>query len=226
MIKACIFDLDGTLVNSVFALQRSTNLTLADFGLSPISEEETKRFVGDGYKKLMERALAAHGEAALRFYEESLPLYMEHFSKESMYRLAPYEGILELLDFLKEAGIKTAVFSNKPHAQAVENVKKVFGEQQFDLILGQKEGTPVKPDPTGLFQILKELQVQVEECLYFGDTNTDMRTGKAAGVQTVGVLWGFRTKEELAALSPQYLVSEPKEVIEILKKLLEFHTKL
>lgn len=217
MIKGCIFDLDGTLVNSTYALQRSTNLTLEQFGLSPVSLEDIKKIVGDGYKKQMERALLLHGDEAMKNYEKSLSLYMEFFSKNCLYRLDAYDGIREFLTYLKEQKIKTAVFSNKPHAQTVENVEYVFGRDGFDEILGQKEGNPVKPDPTGVFQILEKMGLKPEECLYFGDTNTDMRTGKAAGMPTVGVLWGFRGREELEQFAPEYLIGHPDEARKIIE---------
>lgn len=225
MISGCIFDLDGTLVNSTYALQRSTNLTLEEFGLSPISIEDIKKIVGDGYKKQMERALLLHGEGAMRFYEASLPLYMEYFSKNCLYRLDAYDGILEMLGELKKRGIRTAVFSNKPHAQTMENVSYVFGKEMFDQILGQKEGTPVKPNPAGVFQILDHCNLRPEECLYFGDTNTDMQTGKAAGIKTVGVLWGFRGKEELEQYSPDYLISHPLQAVRIIEELEQYENK-
>lgn len=219
MIAGCIFDLDGTLVNSTYALQRSTNLTLEQFGLSPITLEDIKKIVGDGYKKQMERALLLHGEDAMQFYEESLLAYMKNFSKNCLYQLDAYEGIRGLLAYLKENHIKTAVFSNKPHAQTVENVEYVFGKGTFDVILGQKEANPVKPNPAGVFWILETLGLKQEETLYFGDTNTDMRTGKNAGLPTVGVLWGFRGRKELKALAPNYLISHPDEAIQIVKQL-------
>lgn len=225
MISGCIFDLDGTLVNSTYALQCSTNLTLEEFGLSPISIEDIKKIVGDGYKKQMERALLLHGEGAMRFYEASLPLYMEYFSKNCLYRLDAYDGILEMLGELKKRGIRTAVFSNKPHAQTMENVSYVFGKEMFDQILGQKEGTPVKPNPAGVFQILDHCNLRPEECLYFGDTNTDMQTGKAAGIKTVGVLWGFRGKEELEQYSPDYLISHPSQAVRIIEELEQYENK-
>lgn len=218
MITGCIFDLDGTLVNSTYALQRSTNLALEQFGWSPISLEDIKKIVGDGYKKQMERALLLHGEEAMRDYEAILPVYMKYFSKNCLYQLDAYDGIRPFLAFLKEQHIKTAVFSNKPHAQTVENVEYVFGKDTFDTILGQKEGNPVKPNPAGVFQILEALGLAREETLYFGDTNTDMRTGKNARLATVGVLWGFRGRKELEELAPEYLISHPQEAVQIVKQ--------
>ena len=219
MYKCCIFDLDGTLVNSIYAIMESVNQTLESFGFGPIDEEEAKRFVGDGYKKLMERALIARGDTELVHYEESLVRYQQYFKGCCMYRVEPYEGIPELLDFLKSHGIKIAVLSNKPHARALDNVEGVFGKDCFDLVNGERESEGIrrKPAPDGGFLCARELGVSMEECLYLGDTNTDMKTGLAAGADTVGVTWGFRDRAELEAFHPAYIADHPLEVVQIVK---------
>lgn len=219
MYKCCIFDLDGTLVNSIYAIMESVNQTLESFGFGPIDEEEAKRFVGDGYKKLMERALIARGDTELVHYEESLVRYQQYFKGCCMYRVEPYEGIPELLDFLKSHGIKIAVLSNKPHARALDNVEGVFGKGCFDLVNGERESEGIrrKPAPDGVFLCARELGVSMEECLYLGDTNTDMKTGLAAGADTVGVTWGFRDRAELEAFHPAYIADHPLEVVQIVK---------
>lgn len=215
--KCCIFDLDGTLVNSIHALTYCTNLTLERFGLGPVNEEQMKNIVGDGYKMQMRRSLLACGDAGLVHYEESLPVYMDIFSKHCLYRMEPYDGIRELLAFLKEQGMKIAVVSNKPDAQAVDTVEYVFGKGYFDTIIGEREGIPKKPDPAGALTAAKLLGAAPGECLYFGDTNTDMKTGKNADMTTVGVLWGFRTRKELEEFSPDCLIERPEDMIGILK---------
>lgn len=212
MYHCCIFDLDGTLLNTIHALTFTTNQVLKRLSLPLVTEEQTKYFVGDGYKMQMKRALLAAGDQNLEHLEEALPIYMEEFGKHCMYQVEPYPGIRELLAFLKEKKVKTAVFSNKPHPMAVENIEGIFGKGVFDRIQGQKPEVPKKPDPTGVFMIMKNLQVKPEECLYFGDTNTDMKTGKAAGLDTAGVLWGFRTRKELEEFHPKYLIASPQEI--------------
>lgn len=216
MYKLCIFDLDGTLLNTLTALTYATNLTLRTFGLGDITIEDTKRMVGDGYKTQMERALSHFGQENMKYYDQSLTEYMKNFSANCMRGVEPYDGIPHLLLFLKEQGIKAAVFSNKPHDQAVENIETVFGKDIFDMILGQKEGLPKKPSPEGALLICRELHIKPEECLYLGDTNTDMETGIAAGMDTVGVTWGFRDRKELASFHPRYLADHPAQVEEIL----------
>lgn len=219
MVRCCIFDLDGTLVNSIYAIQKSVNQTLESFGLEPISVEDTKRYVGDGYKKLMERALKAQGDENLRFYEESLVKYSTFFKDCCLYRVEPYEGIRQLLEFLKSHGVKIAVLSNKPHARAMDNINGIFGEGYFDWASGEREnkGIPKKPAPEGVWACARELGVKMEECLYLGDTNTDMKTGINAGAVTVGVTWGFRDREELEAFSPAYIADHPGDVVQIVK---------
>ncbi len=212
MYKCCIFDLDGTLLNTVYALTRTMNLTLARFGLDAVSEEETKRFVGDGYKNFVNRAFCARGQENPQVWEEAYPVYNRFFQANCLYRVDAYDGIRELLAFLKEREIWLAVVSNKGQDRAVENIETVFGSGYFDLILGEREGIPRKPDPAGPLYAAKTLGVLPAECLYLGDTNTDMRTGSAAGMDTVGVTWGFRGRSELAAYRPRYIVDAPAEI--------------
>lgn len=216
--KCLIFDLDGTLVNSIYALTYCTNRALKRFGLGPLPEEAMMTIVGDGYKKQMERSLLAAGDTKLTHYEEILPVYLEIFGESCNYEMHAYEGIRELLEFARKRGLGLAVVSNKPHAQAVATVEYVFGKGTFDVVIGEKEGIPKKPDPTGAKTAAGRMGARPKECLYLGDTNTDMRTGKRAGMTTVGVLWGFRGREELAAFSPDYLVQTPKDVIAIVKE--------
>ena len=218
MYRCCIFDLDGTLVDSIHALTYTVNLTLKEFGMGPVTEDLIKIFVGDGAKMLVERALIHCGDEKLTHYDEAVELYKVLFRQHCLYRVDAYDGIRELLAFLKDRGIHTAVFSNKPHEQTLVNVESVFGKDSFDIVLGEREseGIKRKPDPAGAFYIAKTLGVKPEECLYFGDTNTDMKTGAAAGMDTVGVLWGFRDRTELEEYHPKYIISHPREIMEAL----------
>ena len=216
--KCAVFDLDGTLVNSIHALTYCTNLALKQFQLGPLTEEQMMRIVGDGYKMQMRRSLLAGGDAGLVHYEEILAVYMEIFAENCLYNLHAYEGIPVLLSYLRKRGMKLAVVSNKPHAQAVNTVEAVFGKGFFDAVIGEKEGIPKKPDPTGALTAANSLDAKPEECLYFGDTNTDMQTGKNAQMTTIGVLWGFRGREELQKFSPDYLIETPEDMIGILEK--------
>ena len=142
MIRCCIFDLDGTLLNTLKALTYTTNLALAELGCRPVDEGHIKQFVGDGYKKQMERALRYAGDEKLEHLEEILPLYQELFAKHCLYQVAPYDGIPQLLACLKARGILIAVLSNKPHARTLENIETVFGKGYFDYIGGEQPGIP------------------------------------------------------------------------------------
>lgn len=217
MIKACIFDCDGTLLDTLVSIAYSANRALKDYDLKEIAVEEYKYLVGDGAYELIRRCLKRNGEDKLQLFEPVFARYMEYFKKDCMYQVKPYEGILELLTSLRMAGIKTAVLSNKPDVQTQKVIKECFAEDTFDKILGFIDGIPKKPAPDGALTIAKALDVQPEECLYIGDTDTDMQTGNRAGMITVGVLWGFREKEELRANGAKYLAAEPREILGYLK---------
>lgn len=214
MIRCSIFDLDGTLLNTLKALTYTTSLVLEHFGYGPVTEDQIRQIVGDGYKCQMERALRLAGDEKLEYLEESLPLYLELFAKHCLYGVKPYDGIPELLESLKARGIHIAVLSNKPHARTVENIEAIFGKGYFDVVAGEQPGIPKKPDPAGVHRILSQLGIAPEECLYFGDTSTDMKTGLNAGLVTVGVTWGFRDRKELESYHPSYIISHPREVLE------------
>ncbi len=216
MYRCCIFDLDGTLVNSIWALTKSINDTMKQFGIDPIDTELCKRFVGEGYKKLVERALIHGGDKTLHHYEEALIVYQRVFKECCMYRVKPYEGIPQLLEGLKEKKIQIAVLSNKPHARALDNVEGIFGKGYFDLINGQKETVPRKPDPAGAILTAEALGVKIKECLYIGDSATDMETGKAAGMDCAAVLWGYRGENELKACHPKYVIHHPEEILQLI----------
>lgn len=216
--QLCMFDLDGTLLNTVSALTYATNAALGELGFGPLKPEQVKRIVGDGYRMQMERALRLCGGEALLFYEQSLPIYMKYFSEHCMREVAPYEGIRALLCWLKEQGIRLAVFSNKPQHQAVENVEQIFGAGYFDAIRGEVTGIPKKPAPDGAWMLCRELGITPEQTLYLGDTATDMKTGIAAGMDTVGVTWGYRTREELLECEPMAVVDTPLQVRDLVEQ--------
>lgn len=211
--KAVIFDLDGTLSDSIHSIKYSGDRTMETFGYGPFSEEQYKYFVGDGAANLVRRALRAGGDTELVHFEEAYALYREVFKENCMYRVRPYEGIPELLATLKAQHVKIATLSNKPHAETVNVIETLFGKGYFDVIEGQREGLAIKPSPDGVFRILEQLSLSVEDTLYLGDTATDMKTGKAAGTFTVGALWGFREKTELVEGGADALIGYPLELL-------------
>ena len=218
MYKCCIFDLDGTLLDTLEGIAYTTNMTLQAFGFAPFEKEQYKVFVGDGAGKLIERVLEKRGDEEHKLYEEMLDLYHKNFALHCMHEVHPYDGIVELLAFLKENGIKIAVFSNKPHPRTLDNIYGIFGEDYFDHVQGQKPDVECKPSPEGVFQVMEALGVEKADCLYIGDTNTDMMTGRNAGLDTTGVTWGFRSEEELRSYDPAYIVHHPREIQDIIKK--------
>lgn len=216
MKKAVIFDLDGTLSDSIASIKYCGDRMLAHFGLGPFPESDYKYFIGDGADNLVKRALLASGEKELVHFEEGCKLYREYFAADCMYQVKPYDGIPELIRALKEKGLKIAVLSNKPHLQTIDVIRELFGEGTFDILQGQKEGIPIKPDPAGVFEILKEFHLTAEDILYLGDTATDMKTGKSAGAFTVGALWGFRDRKELEEAHADAIIAHPLELLNYL----------
>lgn len=213
MKKAVIFDLDGTLSDSIHSIKYSCDKALEAFGYGPFTVEAYKYFVGDGAANLVKRALTAAGDSGLAHFQEAYGAYREIFRENCMYRVRPYEGIPELLAALKEQEVKTAVLSNKPHEETVNVIETLFGKGFFDMIQGQQENLEIKPSPQGVFRIQEKLGLSLSDILYLGDTATDMKTGKSAGVFTVGALWGFRDRKELEENGADALVDYPLELL-------------
>ncbi len=218
MIKACIFDIDGTLLDTLENLSDCMSEAMEHFGYPGISMEDTRYFVGDGYKKFVERALLHSGDSELSHFDEACKVYRGIFREKCLNNIKAYDGIIAALDELKKNGVKLGVVSNKPQSGAVENMNKVFGENYFCAVMGEQEGIPRKPDPAMLLKMMDDFGVKKEEVMYFGDTNTDMQTGKSAGVITVGVTWGFRELEELMSFSPEHIVHHPGEIVGLVLK--------
>lgn len=213
-MKACIFDLDGTLTDTLESLTYSVNETLKEMELSPITDKECESFVGNGAKVLMECSLRAAGEENLDRLNEAMERYGRIFDANCTYHVTSYDGVEEMLGRLKESGIRLGVLSNKPHQQTVKVVREIFGEDILDCVQGQQETVARKPDPAGVFRLMEKMQVTEEECLYVGDSEVDIRTGRNAGVKTVSVTWGFRTREELEAAEAGTIIDIPGELLQ------------
>lgn len=218
MIKACIFDLDGTLTDTLESLKYSVNTVLKELELGQVNDEQCKAFLGNGARYFVERSLEAAGDPQLRYAEAGMEAYKRIFKENCTYKVAPYEGIVEMLTWLKEQGIRLAVLSNKPHVQTKDVVATFFQEGTFDFVQGQQDDIPRKPDPAAVFAIISNFGIAKEECLYVGDSDVDMNTGINAGVTTVGVTWGFRTKEVLIENGAHYTIDKPDELISIVKE--------
>ncbi len=212
MIKLCIFDLDGTLAKTQESIARPVNMTLAHYGLPEQPVEAFNYFAGDGIKNALKRALIAAGDTEASHLEEGLPMCRAWMQEDPCYHVVPYDHMVWALEELKRMGIKIAVFSNKPHISAISVVETIFGKGFFDHIQGQTDLIPIKPDPSGVYEILGIFGADKEECLYFGDTNTDMLTAHNAGVTSVGVTWGFRPRTELEEYGADILIDSAKEI--------------
>lgn len=216
MIKACIFDLDGTLANTLNSIAHFANLALKRYNFPTIPVEHFRYHVGDGEKNLIIRMLTEVGADVDKYLPLVRSLYNKSYDDNFLYLTDPYDGIVPLLNFLEEEGTLLAVLSNKPHQTTCKIVEELFPDV-FDIVYGKREGYPIKPDPKSVFEILDALDIAPEEALYLGDTKTDMITGKNAGLLTVGVTWGFRDEAELKENGADYIVNSPKEIEEIIK---------
>lgn len=213
MKKAIIFDLDGTLSDSIHSIKYCADKAMEAVGFGYFSVDDYKYFVGDGAANLIKRALIASGDTELVHFEKAFAIYREIFRENCMYKVEPYEGIRELLAALKEKGLMLTVLSNKPHEETINVIETLFGKGYFDVIQGQKDNVAIKPSPEGAFQILEQLGITADEVLYLGDTATDMKTGKATGAFTIGALWGFRERKELEEGGADVIIEHPLEVL-------------
>ena len=213
MKKAVIFDLDGTLADTIASITYCGNLALSRFGLPSFGEEDYKHFVGDGAAMLIRRALLAAGDERLEHFDEVYETYLEIFAKDCMYQVKPYEGICALLEELKRLNVRIAVLSNKPDRDSLRVVEALFGKGYFDFVQGQRADIPRKPDPAGVYRIMEAFVLPAGDFLYVGDSGVDMKTGRAAGIFTVGVLWGFRDREELVENGADAVISKPLELL-------------
>lgn len=214
MIKACIFDLDGTLADTLESMAYVTNEIMQKYGLKTLPTDNFRYYSGEGADMLMQRALKDAGDKELVYYEEGRRLYREMFAADPMYKVVPYDGMPETLKELKKRGIRLAVCSNKPHPAAVKVIAQLYGDD-FDMVLGQSDAVRRKPAPDGPLMIAEKFEVKPEECMYVGDTSTDMKTGKAAGMFTVGALWGFRDREELNTNGADVVAEHPADLVKI-----------
>ena len=213
MIKAVIFDMDGTTVDSINSIAHFANKALKKFGFSEVPVGKFNHFVGDGPKKLFERLLDYVGGSQNEI-DDILNYYLNEYNSNVLHLSEAYHGITKMLETLKSKGIKTAIVSNKQD-KAVKILSQHFFGDLLELNVGFKEGVALKPAPDSLLNAMKELGVTKEETLFVGDTDVDMITAKNAGVKSIGVLWGFRGEEELKSNGADYIVSNAKEIFDL-----------
>jgi len=213
--KAVLFDLDGTLLDTLDDLADSMNASLRRFGFPPNPVDTYRYLVGDGLMNLVSRALPPDHRDEATINEVACAQWDE-YSRNWANKTRPYEGIPELLEGLQDLGITLCILSNKPDDFTHMIVRKFLSKWRFAVVRGQDKDTPIKPNPSGANQIAKELGLATRRFLYVGDSNTDMRTANAAGMFAVGVLWGFRSKNELIAAGAQALIDRPNDLLNFL----------
>lgn len=215
MFKACIFDLDGTLVDSLRDLADASNHALHIQGYPTHETAKYRYFVGNGIPKLIERTLPVKARTP-DILAHTRALFDAYYDVHRLDHTAPYPGILPLLDQLGEKGIPIAIVSNKADPFTKKIASALFGNR-FQSVLGSRPNVPRKPDPTAALEIASNLNTAPEECLFIGDSGVDMKTATAAGMTGIGVLWGFRGREELLENGAHKLIEQPAELLSLLQ---------
>ncbi len=212
MIKAVIFDLDGTLLNTVEDIHIVLNESLQYFGLSAVSSEDTRKFLGNGAKKLVEKAVGECRDLQQRVYE----YYALKFARCANEKTTLYDGAAEGLKTLKNAGIKLAIISNKPQDATNAVYAKYLAKFKFSEVLGQTEYYPLKPDPESTLTLMDKLKVKKDECVFVGDGETDVATAAAAGIKCISVLWGYRSRTKLEEVGAKIFAKNFSELTNLI----------
>lgn len=214
MKHGLIFDLDGTLVDSLRGIAASLNKALAASGLPAHPPKSVRSFIGNGARILVRRAAPADAdEALLRTVEQA---FKSHYDLNWPDGTAVYDGIDDLLATLQQRGHPLAVLSNKPHPFTGAIVSKIFPTVRFSAVLGQRDGIPHKPDPAGALEIAASLHLPTEHCIVIGDSTMDLETARNAGMRAVAVTWGFQDREQLVAAGADLIAEDPAELLEML----------
>ena len=212
--KTIIFDLDGTLIDSLEDIAVCMNKVLEELNLPIHKIDDYKYFVGSGVDVLVNNALK---DSSQEIKNEVLEKFKKEYDQQLHAKTKPYAGIYELLDELKKLDYNLAVLSNKPHDFTVAYINYLFKDYNFKEVHGQKKEVPRKPDPIGAINIAKALNIPCSEIFFVGDTMVDMQTAKSANMKAIGVLWGFRDEKELRENGADFIVKEPLEIINIIK---------
>ncbi len=212
--KAVIFDLDGTLIDSLEDLADAVNCALSCFGLQVHSLQSFRKMVGDGTRTLISRALPADKQQLL---EPVLDKMRQRYFETCLNKSRPYKGIEAVLAKLKKAAIKMAVLTNKDQKMAQKMIEHFFGKDCFNVIRGTFDSIAVKPDPAALLEVLEKLGVNADEAVFVGDSNIDIHTAKAAKMASIGVNWGFRGEDELRAAGADFVINQPNELLQYLQ---------
>jgi len=214
-MAAVVFDLDGTLVDSLGDIAASTNVCLAAAGLPTHTQDAIRGFVGYGMGMLVERALGPH--ATPTRVESLLAAVRSHYQQHATDRTLPFPGIAELLETLVERGVSLAIVSNKPHELTTNIVRVLFPDVPFGFVTGESPAIPRKPDPTGLLTACATLGVSPSTTMYIGDTPVDMEAARAANMRSVAVTWGFRDRAALESARPDHWATQPEDILAALE---------
>ncbi|MGI6746405.1 MAG: Phosphoglycolate phosphatase [Firmicutes bacterium ADurb.Bin300] len=211
--KAVIFDMDGTLLDTLDDLADSTNFALGSMGFPQRTKAEIKAFVGNGVERLI--SLSVPRSISKEDKQKCIEIFKAHYAENSRNKTKPYEGILELLKLLKKKKIKTGVVSNK-YQPALIKLCTEFFEELIDFAVGEKAGVPKKPSPECVYECMEKLGCEKQQTLFIGDSDIDVLTAKNAGLCCVGVLWGFRDENLLKTAGAEYIVKSPLEIVDII----------
>jgi len=212
MVKLCVFDLDGTLVNTLHDLTNSLNFALDACGFPALTEPRVAAIVGHSVNYMCEHAVPPeHKDQA----EKVLEIYREHYKEHSLDRSHPYDGMIEAVERIKAAGVTVAIASNKPHADTVKVIETLYPKDMFALVLGRMDKFAIKPAPDVLRFIMDFFGVTPEESVYVGDSDVDVQFAHNAGMRCVSVDWGFRSVEEILAAGATCITGDPKKVPEL-----------
>lgn len=213
--KAIIFDLDGTLLDTLQDLSSAANRVLERNGFPTHDTDAYRYMVGDGAVVLMRRALPEDKRNDVTILD-CVRAFREEYEQGWKIKTRPYDGVTEMLDALAAHGVKMSVLSNKPDYFTKRCVSEYFPQRTFDLVLGQCDAVPLKPDPSGAVEISRFLNILPSQFIYLGDTAIDMKTAVAAGMFPVGALWGFRSGQELLENGARFLIKKPTELLRLL----------
>lgn len=208
-----VFDLDGTLLDTLSDLRDSVNFALLKNNLPLRSTEEVRAFVGNGIRLLIERAVPENTDK--KIIDKCFADFKEHYKQNSANKTKAYDGVIDMLQMLKAKGVKTAVVSNKADF-AVKTLAKEYFSGLLNCAYGEREGVKRKPDPAGVFACIEEMGSTVGDSIYVGDSEVDVETAKNAGLPCVAVTWGFRDKGVLESMEPEYIIDSPMQIMDIL----------
>ncbi len=214
-LQAVVFDLDGTLLDTLADIGGSGNQVLSELGLPTHRIEGYRRFVGDGVKVLVER-IVPEASRTPDLVERGVARFGEIYADRWNVETKPYAGVRSLLTELTARGVPMAVLSNKPQPFTDLCVEHYLAEWKFAFVYGQREGVPRKPDPTAALDLAARLDITPGECAYVGDSSVDMQTATAAGMYAIGVAWGFRSVTELKAHGAQKILHHPCDLLEFI----------